>query len=213
MPQQRPIDEDQARRYRQRIFQMGLLVCLLLLFIDQKNATTTGGNSAYGDSSSSPPSGAGSSVGARGSSGGFDEMMMGGFTEARTQKLNEFLNLQPGDGGYYAKNATGYYRGGWTRLLDAPAAPPATKGLEAHQMKHNLRLNSSSTSSLASSAQEQSPPLVTLHHEEGRFDMQLYMNSIPGVMDLSLVYGYFKLLDGPHSSERDVYSVAKGKYV
>lgn len=40
--------------------------------------------------------------------------------------------------------------------------------------------------------------------------MQLFMNSIRGVKDLSLMYGYFKLLDGTHSTERDVYAVAKG---
>ena len=55
------------------------------------------------------------------------------------------------------------------------------------------------------------PGHVTLNHKEGRFDMQLYMNSIADVSQLSLVYGYFKLLDGSHSSERDIYSVAKGE--
>jgi len=37
------------------------------------------------------------------------------------------------------------------------------------------------------------------------------MNAIPGVDELSLMYGYFKLLDGPQSTDRDVYAVAKGE--
>lgn len=52
---------------------------------------------------------------------------------------------------------------------------------------------------------------VVLTHSEGRFDMQLYMNAVRDVEGLSLLYGYFKLLDGSHSSERDIYSVAKGE--
>lgn len=53
-------------------------------------------------------------------------------------------------------------------------------------------------------------PRMLLNHNDGRFDMQLYMNSVRDVEGLSLLYGYFKLFDGPHASDQDIYSVAKG---
>jgi hypothetical protein len=52
---------------------------------------------------------------------------------------------------------------------------------------------------------------VALTHGDGRFDMHLYMNAIPGVPGLSLMYGQFKLLDGAHSTERDLSAQIKGE--
>lgn len=191
------MDEETARRYRQRVFQMGLLVCLFLLFVDQRGAATTG-NGGFGDASSgntgvgnSSSSSSGASASAHG--GGLDDdWVVQGIPPAQTSRLNQFLQLQPWDGGFYPQNVTGVYRGLWGRGNDttapAPAPAPAKEEGEAQ-------------------------PSVTLREEGGRFDMPLFMASIPGVEGLSAVYGYFRLFDGEGSTDRDVYTVAKGAFV
>lgn len=186
------MDEEAARRYRQRVFQMGLLVCLFLLFVDQRGAATTG-NGGFGDASSGN-TGVGNSSSSSGPSasvhgGGLDDdWVVQGIPPAQTGRLNQFLQLQPWDGGFYPQNVTGVYRGLWSRGNDTDAAVPPAKGKEG----------------------EAPPPSVTLREEGGRFDMPLFMASIPGVEGLSAVYGYFRLFDGEGSTDRDVYSVAKG---
>ena len=239
------MDEEQERRHRSRVFQMGLFMCLLLLFADQRNGGGTDATT-YGDNTNTNNGGGGDASQS-------DEYKWGGISlsAAGTQRLKEFLRLQPEDGGFYAGNVTGYYRGGWSKVVETPKAVEANPGRERRQgqvMGSGIlpKVEPQGAAAAAPAAEtkvETNPPLsgtgaaitttavaspelslrttakhkpvgeVTLHHSEGRMDMQLYMNPVPGLADLSLVYGYFKLLDGSYSTERDVYAMAKGVYL
>ncbi len=197
------MDAEAARQYRQRVFQMGLIACLFLLFVDQRGASTTG-NGAFGDASSGNGSGGGGSAinGSLPSSsasvhGGVlddNDWVVQGIPEAQTARLNQFLQLQPWDGGFYPKNVTGVYRGLWSKSnassSDDYAPAPEEEGQQGK-------------------GKEQTPSLA-LRAEGGHFDMPLFMATIPGVEGLSAVYGYFRLFDGEASTDRDVYAVAKG---
>jgi hypothetical protein len=210
------MDEEAARRYRQRVFQMGLLVCLFLLFVDQRGAVTTG-NGAYGDASSGNTGAANGSSSALspsagGHGGGLDDndWVVQGVPEAQTARLNQFLQLQPWDGGFYPRNVTGVYRGLWSKNVSsseeaaaaaaAAAAVAAAEGQEAEVEKAEEDGKEKEKEKLS----------VQLREEGGRFDMPLFMASIPGVEGLSAVYGYFRLFDGEASTDRDVYAVTKG---
>ncbi len=233
------LDEEQARRYRQRVFQMGLLVCLLLLFVDQRNGGGGGGGaSSYGDNTGNSAGTAASGSGGGVANASQDDSGLqdygagaGGIVipEGRMQRVSEFLRLQHGDGDFYATNATGYYRGAWAMPVEAPKEVDAHPGRRRRQAQLKGLDGTTSSSNSSSSIANESAIIptataaaagapgpaagVTLHHSEGRFDMQLYMNPLPGVTDLSIVYGYFKLLDGPYSTELDIYAVAKGVYL
>jgi hypothetical protein len=169
-------------------------VCLILLFIDQKN-----GRDSY----------TGAEPGAAGKAD--QENRYGGIPEDQAKKLNVYLALQSGGGYVYPRNATGYYRGECTwgvgctasswSLITGSCCRYAGDWRRMEDLPHGLN---------ASSGGEPAAPL-SLQHQDGRFDMQLFMSALPGIPELSLVYGYFKLLDGMHSTDRDIYSIAKGQ--
>lgn len=104
------MDEEAARRYRQRVFQMGLLVCLFLLFVDSRGAATTG-NGGFGDASSGTGAGAANastSPSASAHGGGLDDdWVVQGIPEAQTERLQHFLQLQPWDGAFCAVLSVG----------------------------------------------------------------------------------------------------------
>lgn len=241
------MDEEQERRHRSRVFQMGLFMCLLLLFADQRNGGGTDATT-YGDNTNTNNGG---EVNASHS----DEYKWGSISlsAAGTQRLKEFLRLQPEDGNFYSRNVTGYYRGAWSKIVETPKVVEANPGRERRQgqvmgsgtlpkvepqgaaaaaaapaakttdeTNHPLTGTGAAITTTAvaspelnlrSTAKHKPEGEVTLHHREGRVDMQLYMNPVPGLADLSLVHGYFKLLDGSYSTERDVYAMAKGVYL
>lgn len=90
-------------------------------------------------------------------------------------------------GGFYPKNVTGVYRGLWSKGGDGNT----TEGASAEAGKDD-------------------GAGVVLREAQGRFDIPLFMASIPGVEGLSAVYGYFRLFDGESSTDRDVYAIVKG---
>lgn len=226
------MDEEQARRHRSRVFQMGLFMCFLLLFADHRNGNA--GSPAYvGDADSNGEAedyrqqGVGmGDFGNGGGAGGREEATWEGVVlPARaTQRLKEFVRLQ-GKGCFYAANTTGYYRGAWTKQVEPPVALEANPGRRLRLMQAGGsdglpgvagRFGGSAEETRrrpATKTGAQVPGGMRLHHTEGRVDVQLFMNPVAGLTDLSLVHGYFKLLDGPFSSERDVFAVLKGVYL
>lgn len=139
---QQPMDEEAARRYRQRVFQMGKGAH------DQAKRACVGEGGIYRHTYTAPmhllwtglvvclvllfidqknskdpyppsPSDKGPDT-----IGKTDEEIArdGGIPFAKTQMLNSFLSQQPSDGYLYPKNATGYFRGThpWLQSLERP---------------------------------------------------------------------------------------------
>ena len=98
--------EIEARRQRDRMFQMGLFTCLIMVLLDAKTAPPSRPVPAPSDSSA---------------------------TKRPYQQLKKVLAAQTGDGHEYPTNVTGKFTGNWTREsygdtnATSPAAPATEK--------------------------------------------------------------------------------------
>ncbi len=140
-------------------------MCLVLLFIDQKNskdlirprlatrarirlARRRGDSSGWGDPFS------------------------------KTQQLNSFLSQQKGDGYMYPRNATGYFRGNsvscfmWQPSGHLYSISCFCFGLAGSWSRLTDLVLPSGHNQTADTGSR-----VVLNHRDGRFDMQLYMNT------------------------------------
>ena len=101
------VGELEARRHRDRMFQMGLFTCLIMVLLDAKTAPPSRPVPAPSDSSA---------------------------TKRPYQQLKKVLAAQTGDGHEYPANVTGKFTGNWTRqsygdtnATSHAAAPAAEK--------------------------------------------------------------------------------------
>jgi len=152
---------------------------------------------------------------------------------ASEEKSNEDLIEE------YPRNITGYYRGEWHRCdpfedVSSWRSSEDLIGISLLPSNKNIKLldedsNSSLDSSLeiieseyldkkliinkTSSVEKKSPATVT--QSNGRVAFQMYMKSIPGMSELSLIDGFVKLYDGTgvSSTRRDMLLRASGVFV
>ena len=101
--------ETAARQQRERLFQLGLFVCLIMVMLDGRtNRSPPPSSSSVSPSSSATRSG----------------------EESTYLRLKSVLSSQRGDGHIYPMNVSGRYHGNWTRK---PANKTALSSIKAHK--------------------------------------------------------------------------------
>ena len=91
--------EEATRRQRQRMFQMGLMMCLVMLMLDAHSTRPISVPKDPNEVDGSNP-----------------------LEQKPFQQLKKTLATQEGDGRRYPVNASGIYQGAWERRLDFDSA-------------------------------------------------------------------------------------------
>lgn len=175
----------EARRHRDRMFQLGLFTCLVMVLLDARTAPLPRAETAASDSP---------------------------MTKRPYQQLKKVLAAQSGDGRAYPTNVTGKFTGNWTREVSGTIANATSGSEDPTAPKFKISSRKGRFAMQVSTARGVAGSAASAHSISviGWARLKVFMDQLEGLEELSLVRGYFQLVGDSDSLRHQLTSSVQG---